>query len=489
MADLIHISLNQRIEGNPQSEVLSVSNKTKTISERTQKAYLFIFVFGVIVCWSPNKILPYLVPFFAIIFLILFSRSRSILRNTAWLGIMWVVWIGIASFINPDFIFQNALLAIVTYSTFYPVFIIPSKYLASSHLYEQIVKILTIIILVESVIGLIQVGYGYSVKRSFDINTGDYIEGTIDLPLRQQSGFETPMFATNMAFSLITLIPFILKTRRRFPIFIFLFGSIVLVFSSVVHVLLLFLVSIALSFLIYQPVRFKSFKANRTTFFLVISVVLMIILMLILYPTNLSRISVQYERIIQQENPKVVFLIRLFTEVPREYPYLPYIGIGPGQFSSRASLIASGYYLGGLNNPKPIPMLEPSITHALNYYLLDLWFGLRNLPGSTGSTLRPFASWLSVYSESGFLGVIVALVFLIALIFQTIRHIKTNESRILGFSFGTGLILLFLLGVQENYWEFPQAILIGVMSLKVVYSLILFGTNSSLASRDTNHNL
>jgi hypothetical protein len=42
---------------------------------------------------------------------------------------------------------------------------------------------------------------------------------------------------------------------------------------------------------------------------------------------------------------------------------------------------------------------------------------------------------------------------------------------------GTGIVLLALLGVQENYWETPQAILIGAILLKAMYAQLVYGVD------------
>ncbi len=47
---------------------------------------------------------------------------------------------------------------------------------------------------------------------------------------------------------------------------------------------------------------------------------------------------------------------------------------------------------------------------------------------------------------------------------------RSYTQRIQAISFGSGVLLLFLLGVQENYWEIPQAIFVGAMVLKASYA-------------------
>ena len=385
----------------------SISKPKISTLDRTQRAYYWVFVIAVVVNWSPNKLLPYIAPIGLLLFILFMSRKNAILRNIIFLSIVWAVWIGFSALLNPDFILQNALIAVVTYSAFYIPFVVPSRYLASDNLYIKMMQFLLFIVVLQAAIGFIQVAYGFSIKGSFDVSTGDFIEGTIGLALQQKRGFETPMFAGNMAFTLIALIPYILIYRKSWSVLVFLFGTAVLVFSSVMHILLFFLIALAVSFLVYRPIKLSSRVLVFTGIFTLILATFVAMMMFVLLPTNLTRISVQVDRVIHQENPKSILLSRLFTEVPEEYPQITFIGIGPGQFSSRASLIASGYYLGGLQNPKPVPFLNPTVSNALDEYVMDLWRSLINWPGTAGSTLRPFSSWLSVYSESGAIGSLV----------------------------------------------------------------------------------
>lgn len=451
----------------------NVRSQTSKLT-KIQRAYLFAFAVSVIICWSPNKLLPYLAPLAMVVWVIISVPKKIFLWNTVIFGFMWIFWICISAFFNHDFIFQNAMLAILTYSSFYPIFIIPSKHLASERLLKRMAQILLFVVAIQSLIGAVQVVYGFSKTGRFDVNNGDYIEGTISLALGNQTGFETPMFATNMAFALITLMPFLLIYKKKLWILIFLFGTIILVLASVVHILLFLLVALAISFFIYKIKLSLFFRLGTSTIIIAFTFCLMLVLMVTFLPQNLSKISVHFDRVRNLSNPKSILVYRLFTSVPQEYPFFPLVGIGPGQFSSRASLIASGYYLGGIENPRPVPYLEPTVSHALEVFVLDLWRRLIGWPGSAGATMRPFSSWISSYSEFGIFGVLLVIGIFTMLLIKVKKRTKSWITRNLAFSFGTGLTLIFLLGIQENYWEIPQAIFIGCLSLQVIYANIVY---------------
>jgi hypothetical protein len=167
---------------------------------------------------------------------------------------------------------------------------------------------------------------------------------------------------------------------------------------------------------------------------------------------------------------------RVFTDMPDEYPLQPIVGLGPGQFSSRAGLIGTGLYFGGPVYARPLPFLPQGMSRAFEDYTLDLWVthAERTARGfGGGSTNQPFLSWLSVYVEWGALALGAAFALTAFLLLRVRLKTTRYVHRILAASFGTGLLLILFLGAQENYWEVPQAILIGLMTLKVQYAVLI----------------
>lgn len=62
---------------------------------------------------------------------------------------------------------------------------------------------------------------------------------------------------------------------------------------------------------------------------------------------------------------------------------------------------------------------------------------------------------------------------LISLLLVARRAASHGPYQVEAWVFATGCIFLFLLGFQENYWEVTQAILPGVMLLKVLHGMLL----------------
>ena len=151
--------------------------------------------------------------------------------------------------------------------------------------------------------------------------------------------------------------------------------------------------------------------------------------------------------------------------LPEHVPWQPLIGLGPGQYSSRASLIRSGQYLQGGRLPLPDhahPLAERYILSEWNAFIAS---------SRTGSTFFPFYSWLTLYGEFGLMGVIV-IVALMLLALRNFRRARSLEFPRLHLAMTILLLYVALLGLQDNYWELTQAILPAMLTLRIGYSYL-----------------
>jgi len=432
---------------------------------QTQFVYYLIFVVTVIACWFPSNLLSYIVPILSLGTMFVYSKS-TLIRSLIFFSFV-ILWILLWSIFKPDFIVQNSLLSVITYSGLYLPLLFPTKYLSSRLLLKKMLTVLFIVMIIQASIGTLQFISGFIKYGEFAINLGDLIEGTLDRPL-SPGGFETPIYSANMFLYLIVLIPVYLEETGKIPKLL-LFGLLVTILATVAHQILFVFIGLLISYLLYKPLLFRIKGLGNEYYFIVLLVVLMAIVFLTL-PVGFSQFESHFQRLINFENPKVVLFRRLINQVPRDNYFAPFIGLGPGQFSSRASLIGSELYLGGMNNPIDIPIIEGKTTIYVKEHLMDLWLWAENLPRPAGSTLRPFSSWLSVISEFGIFGILLTIFIIYTSFFKVRNKLRTNLDRILAFSLGAGIIFIFLLGFQENYWEVPQAIFPGLLLLKVVRS-------------------
>jgi hypothetical protein len=285
------------------------------------------------------------------------------------------------------------------------------------------------------------------------------------------------MFAINIAILLILLFPSLLsegKGKLAYSI-----GLLSLILASVVHILLMFAVAILLAFIFYYPTLLKSRRGCIT----IVAFGVAAFLSFNLLSSNFSTLTNFIQYTLDGKTPRAQIIVRSFTEIPAEYPLMPLIGFGPGQFSSRAALITTGMYFGTPATPTPVPIIPEGMSKPFEKHLLDLWLSLFfdstgnyvHYMNNTSSTYKPYFSWLSVYTELGLLGSGVVLLLLIILLFKIKKSIRTSSQRLLGTSIASAILLLFLLGIQENYWEVPQAIFVGLLLVKLQYANLIYG--------------
>jgi O-antigen ligase len=92
-----------------------------------------------------------------------------------------------------------------------------------------------------------------------------------------------------------------------------------------------------------------------------------------------------------------------------------------------------------------------------------------------GSTEQPFFSILSIYTELGVIGLVYVLGTLVVAIRRVQRRVRERpELYPRGLAFVTGTGFFTLIALQDNYWEAPQAMLMGLLLLQVLYATIMF---------------
>ncbi len=437
--------------------------------ERYEKAYLWSFVVAMLLCWSPSNLLAYLAPFAAVGVFLLLSRSHTVLRNVILWFLAWGIVITFYIVLSPGFVVHSAVFAVLTYSSFIVV-TIPSRFIASVSLMNRMLVWARWMLIVQALVGIVQAMYGFSRTGSFDASNGDFVEGTIHIALQSELSLSNPMFAINMTFLLLAILPDLILRRKGYVAMAL--GTVALILASVLHVILMLAVAGVIAILVYWPVNFR----RRMTYVALTGLVVASVLSFLALEGNFGTASSFARQLVTGQSFRSVAITRAVVDMPEEYPLLPLVGLGPGQFSSRAGLIGTGLYFGGPVYARPLPLVPQGMSDALETYTLDLWvnYAQRVAAGSGGgSTNQPFLSWLSVYVEWGVLVLLAAFVGVAYLLLKVRLVVRSYPQRILATAFGTGLLLVLFLGAQENYWEVPQAILIGLMILKVQYAVLI----------------
>lgn len=460
---------------------VNTSTETPTAHNYTQ-AYYEIFILTNLVVWLPSKMLAYAVPFLAIAWYLIRARSGSGLIRVvvalglyAFLTLFYLLW---GKYVHVEFVLQNAILCIITYGSFLFFMAVPKN--ALSHLSDHMryIKAMEWIILIESALGIFQaVAYVAINGGNFDSATGDVVQGTLSpLSFLDPAGnFNNQIYTANLLVLLMFYIPYVVSQRKGYAIAAI--GFLAILMASVMHLLIAFLVAIAL----IAPYYSRSLiKISGTRLILVVCIVLALVLAMFLQPKNFALISYYFERIVTNDSPKTEATVVSVTKLPQEYPWVYVIGLGPGQYTSRAGLIGTGHYFGEFKKPKPVPFINEQISEPFKKYIYKSWEDVStNVAKYGNSTMsRPFYSALSIVMEWGYVVFFCILFVLIASIRRIKRwylnHIASKDMlrSFYALACASLLVFYFMMAFFENYLEVTQAIFPGLLLFRYFYSFL-----------------
>jgi hypothetical protein len=432
-------------------------------TDRYTRIYVEGVLLALLLCWSPSNALAYLSPFLMLTWFFLRTRSRTILRNTLLVLAGWISLIFAHGVWWQDYAWVSASLTLLTYSSFLPILVIPSRFLNGHQMFARLRRPVVYVILIQTALGLTQALYGYRHTGGFDTANGDHVEGTIHPWLASEKSFSNPMFAVNMTFLLLFLMPPFLLQRRHIPVV--LGGVLVLILASVVHVMLFIAAAMGLVFLFYLT----TLLGKKSGCLLLTILLIGAILATTLLSRNFSQVTRYAERTLAGDTPRAELVYEILPAMLMEYPAMSLVGLGPGQFSSRAGLIGTGRYFGRPDAPRPLPLIPLQMSQPFETHFLPLWLYVASR-SYYGSTHQPFSSWVSVFTELGIVAWLIIAVSLTLILWQIRRLSRTRKQPILAIVLSSGILIIFLLGFQENYWEVPQAIFPGLLLLKAMYA-------------------
>jgi len=430
---------------------------------RFERAYAHAFILALAICWSPIKPLAYVAPWIILSWIILMGGSGRTAQRTLLVLALWMGNIGLRALLSERFVFASAILTTVTYGTLIFFLAVPRAGLHRDALLRHMFRPLPALVVIEAIYGIAQAFFGYVQGGSFDLSNGDRVQGTIFPFFYAENAFSNPMYTVNLTFLLLVMLLLGLTTKRGATPLVL--GGLALVLASVVHVLLFFALSLAVAFLVFRPPLPK----RALSVVLIVGAVAAPLLAVTVLQRNFRNLPKFAVGMYQGEYPRAEAMVRVATRLVPESPEISVVGLGPGQFTSRASLIGTGYYFGGIFSPRPLPLLPTGMSEEFRRYMLDLWVQSQATPW-LGSTHQPFFSWMSVFTEFGILPVIVVVWVGVVLVRHTRLTARTNRDRLLATAVLAGFSFLLLLGMQENYWEVPQAILPGAMLLKAMHA-------------------
>ena len=437
---------------------------------RNQSKFYWAFVASTLIAFSPFKALAYLAP---AIFLAFFIFNRPLFLNKTIITrgfILGLLVIGMYFFYKKTYRYEfNTLsffLGVFTYSAFYPFFLLDYTKFRSKLLLSRVIKFSGYFFAFQGLIGIIQAVYGFLTFGTFDSANGDHVEGTVHLPLPSELSFANPIFSCNMICLLVVILVGKLSKIRNTPLYLVMPGVLSILLGSVIHQIMIFIVAILMT-IVYLPkpkmISNLSKKLNKKIY---IGLALAAIPMVIFLGRNLSGlIAIPKDIILKDGIPKAIVTKHILLDVPQDYPKAPIYGLGLGQFSSRAGLIASGIYLGSPESPKELPIFGIKTNPIAEKYVFDVIVEFSKV-SYFGSTQKPYYSILSLYSEFGLIGILIVAILVLRLVYKTRRIIKNGtDSHSLFYGFGIVSITLFVagLGIQVNYYEVVQAIFLGML--------------------------
>lgn len=445
------------------------------------KGYYEAFLMALILSWLPFKMLGYFSPFLVLLWFIIRSNSGKTAINSFALVVFLAIAITgyyiISLTLGFEYLIQNSLLAIITYGCFFFLFVSPSAVLFSTEFYQKIVKAIKIVIITESLIGIAQFIIAIGV-RGLAGNTGDVVQGThylLSFWETADMGMGNQIFTINMSMLLLIYLPYVLTYRRGYIVLVL--GIVSLLLALVSHVVMPIIVSCGIVYIVFRKNIIGKLKAKQLFYGIVLTIVIAI-----LYNLQVGLVEHYIDKFLKVESPKAIVTINSLENVPAEYPSVLVVGLGPGQFSSRAALIGTGHYIGGLTTPRALPLMTPAKTPAFEKYIFPQYTEYLTNPTYGYSTMsRPFHSMLSLFIE---FGLIIFSIFLITIVFVVVRlrkyylfYLRNNNplQANVAFAIAVAILTLLLISFFENYLEVPQAIFPGLLLIKVFYCALKSG--------------
>lgn len=453
----------------------------KSINNYSQ-AYFEVFIISMLIVWLPSKLLAYTAPFIGIVWFIIRSRSgKSLLRFVCGLFV-YIAIIGLYKllyhFYKEEFVIQNAFLSLLTYGSFFFFLVLPANSGSQNLDYRKYAKVIAWFILIEASLGIFQVlAYVLINGGNFDSATGDVVQGTLNpISFIDPGGsFNNQIYCANMLVLLLFYVPFVISQKKG--ILVSCLGLLAVIFASVMHLFIVFIIAVILITLYMSR---SLIKLNANKLIIAIFLVFAIAVTVSFQPRNVALIGHYFNNIQTDESPKTVATKKTLFELPEEYPWVYFTGLGPGQYASRAGLIGTGHYFGEFKNPKELPLVKPINAPALHTYVFKDWESVATNPAKYGNSTmsRPFYSTLSILIEFGYL-IFFCILFMMYVFVRRIKKMYIQEIKernflrsLYGLSCGTLVIFYFFISFFENYLEVTQAIFPGLLLLYYFYSFL-----------------
>jgi hypothetical protein len=444
------------------------------------RPYFESSVVALVITLLPSRVLAYAAPFICMVWFVVRSCSGKTLYRVVSFFLAFcaalALYTWLYSFNGVRFLAGNAVVAAISYGTVILLLVLPGKGVATEHFdYTRYAVVLKYVILAEGLVGILQFLI-VSLTGRFDVLSSDAVQGTIGLTafVTESEGFGNQMFSINMALFLTLFAPYALTHRNSACVF--LIGLLSLVLAGVLHVFIALLVSVVFTVLCYR--RNILLSDIQKMFFVTSTAAVLLLSIEFVFP-GVSRSANIFLRLYQQgDSPKLQAVRTALHRLPDQYPLVYAIGLGPGQYSSRAGLMSSGEYFG-----EKLWFMPNEVSQPFKEHVWRMWRTYNRKAASFGNSTmhRPFFSLLSVFAEFGLVGMGLSVGFASFLLVRLRRLFLHYQGRDkvnshLSFCLAVAILTVIVISFFENYLETTQAILPGLMLAKVFYRQVVDGT-------------
>lgn len=439
---------------------------------RKQRRFMQVFLLGLILAFSPSKALGLISPLIVLAALIFYVQLRPIyhlqklmLFGVAYLSFGLFYWL-----VMPEFWWPNYLLILITFSTAFLLMYDFSRILDARYI-AQLGRVTLVVIVLESLYGIFQFILAIA-TRGYSVSVGDVVWGTL-APLNNPAHAGTSPYFVLLISTLLLFVVAVSPPKLPFSTLVGLcIVALCWLLASLIHSIVYFALAAVMAtafMMLFKPRRRSQRKKKRGGLFVTI-----VILALtvgggaLVHPDNFRRIQSVIVDATESFGPNSnngklrVIYVTIF-ELPHQILLQPLVGVGPGQYSSRAAMIATGEYL----TRASIPLLPDYTSDLTERYVMPAFFA------SNSSTNSPTSSWLALYGELGMIGWGMLMLLLLLATLRFSLSALTDLPR-LGFASLVLVLYLFFMGFQNLYWEYNQGILPGILVLKLCYDFVRY---------------
>lgn len=241
------------------------------------------------------------------------------------------------------------------------------------------------------------------------------------------------------------------KTRKSSYIYKVLISIIIIILTSANAHIIIFGITIFLSTIINMINKRKIKQIG--IFFVVIYIIINVYSFTqpsnVMYIKNITR-SIFIDDSIKPR--KIDYIMESVIQLPKESWEISLIGVGGGNYSSRAAMITSNEYLSGISFSFP----SKSISEFSNKYILPKWNKeLLSKGYNEGIANQPFSSVISIFAETGIIGVVLFISILYRIYKIEVKKSSRYNNLVGQFSIFFTLILFI-----DNYLEYGTFIAI-----------------------------